>query len=186
TVTTAGILLTSITPSFAAEQKENPGKQISPIQEQQNQAPDELKVAEAKQEGTQTNNAESKLATRTGTFDKNYNIGKAIPEILQVNEVTDQDTEVTGTTNRESLVTILGVSTNIITDKSGNFIIPIPKQPGGTKLVIQVCAFNYGWPGDVITQKEITVKATVPEAPEVNEVTDKDTKVTGKAQPGAH
>ncbi|MGE7869323.1 lectin-like domain-containing protein, partial [Bacillus paramycoides] len=32
TVTTAGILLTSITPSFAAEQKENTGEQIAPIQ----------------------------------------------------------------------------------------------------------------------------------------------------------
>nr|WP_241677772.1 hypothetical protein [Bacillus cereus] len=50
TVTTVGILLTFTTPSFAAEQQENTGKQIAPIQ-----TPDELKDREVENSNFQIN-----------------------------------------------------------------------------------------------------------------------------------
>ncbi|PGV16803.1 hypothetical protein COD78_31665, partial [Bacillus cereus] len=54
TVTTAGILLTSISPSFAAEQQGQPQKNIVPTEERQNQTTDELTDAEV--DFTQENN----------------------------------------------------------------------------------------------------------------------------------
>ncbi|EJQ42901.1 hypothetical protein IEQ_05105, partial [Bacillus cereus BAG6X1-2] len=112
--------------------------------------------------------------------------GKAsekIPSAPKVNKVKDTDTKVTGTAQAGSTITIqvagkeLGTGT---VDENGTYKITIPQQKAGTKL--SVIASNSAGTSEAT---EVTVQATKLEKPTVNEVTNKDTKVTGKAKPHA-
>ncbi|MHA7138112.1 cell wall-binding repeat-containing protein [Rossellomorea arthrocnemi] len=106
------------------------------------------------------------------------------PSKPEVDAVTDQSTEVTGTAEVGAKVTIrsngheLGSST---AGGDGRFTITIPVQPAGVELVVSATdlAGNASDP-EIITVKDITP----PGKPEVNEVTDQATKITGTAEAG--
>ncbi|KAA0548363.1 peptidase M30, hyicolysin [Bacillus sp. BGMRC 2118] len=102
-----------------------------------------------------------------------------------VNEVTDKTTTVTGTAEAGSKVevrvnsTLLGSGT-VGTD--GKFAITIPVQKAGTTLTITATDAA----GNVSETTVIVVKDAIqPSKPEVNEVTDKTTTVTGTAEAGS-
>ncbi|EOO81494.1 hypothetical protein IGY_05831, partial [Bacillus cereus K-5975c] len=103
----------------------------------------------------------------------------------QVNKVKDTDEKVTGQgeANAEILVVFdMKVIGSGKIDDTGYFNVPIPKQSGGTKLVIVTHK-----DGIQSAPLEVTVQATetIPEAPKVNEVKDTDEKVTGQAKKGS-
>ncbi|MGH1070852.1 Ig-like domain-containing protein, partial [Bacillus cereus] len=103
----------------------------------------------------------------------------------QVNKVKDTDEKVTGQgeANAEILVVFdMKVIGSGKIDDTGYFNVPIPKQSGGTKLVIVTHK-----DGIQSAPLEVTVQATetIPEAPQVNEVKDTDEKVTGQAKKGS-
>ncbi|WHY66779.1 Ig-like domain-containing protein [Neobacillus sp. SuZ13] len=103
----------------------------------------------------------------------------------EVNEVTDKDTTVTGKAEAGSKVevkvngSVIGTET---AEEDGQYKVTIPTQKAGTELVI--CATDKE--GNVSETTTVVVKdVTAPVKPEVNEVTDKDTSVTGKAEAGS-
>ncbi|MGG0375529.1 Ig-like domain-containing protein, partial [Bacillus toyonensis] len=109
------------------------------------------------------------------------------PEVPKVNKVTDQDTKVTGTGEKGATVKVTVDGKEIGTgkvDDQGNYTVDIPKQPGGKEVVVTVTdtAGNTSQPGKTkVESKDVTA----PEAPKVNKVTDRDTKVTGTGEKGA-
>ncbi|TYS75745.1 cell wall-binding repeat-containing protein [Rossellomorea aquimaris] len=106
------------------------------------------------------------------------------PHIPQVNEVTDQSTEITGTSEAYSEVAVKTGTTVIgtgVVSETGDFNIPIPIQAAGTELTIYAVdkAGNQSEPAVVRVEDR-----TVPEKPVINSVTDQSTEVTGKAEAG--
>ncbi|MFP5108537.1 Ig-like domain-containing protein [Neobacillus sp. C211] len=102
-----------------------------------------------------------------------------------VNEVTDKDTKVTGEAEPGSKVE-LRVKGSVVESgtvgEDGRFILTVPVQVAGTELII-IATDNAG---NVSESTAVVVKdVTVPEKPVVNEVTDKETTVTGKAEAGS-
>ncbi|MGG0257156.1 Ig-like domain-containing protein [Bacillus toyonensis] len=109
------------------------------------------------------------------------------PEAPKVNKVTDQDTKVAGTGEKDATVKVTVDGKEIGTgkvDNQGNYSVDIPKQPGGKEVVVTLtdAAGNTSLPGKT---KVETTDVTAPEAPKVNKVTDQDTKVTGTGEKGA-
>ncbi|ANU17903.1 hypothetical protein BBI11_13060 [Planococcus maritimus] len=106
------------------------------------------------------------------------------PKAPIVDEVTDQSTQLTGKAEADSIVQVKKGQTEIgkTTAKAdGSFSLDIEKQTAGTKLSITATdkAGNLG------AEKLVTVKdVTPPEKPQVNEVTDASTSVSGKAEAG--
>ncbi|MEH6993742.1 Ig-like domain-containing protein [Neobacillus drentensis] len=107
------------------------------------------------------------------------------PDQPTVNQVTEKDTAVTGKAEAGSKVevkangTVIGSST---AGEDGTFNAVIPVQKAGTELEV-TAADNAG---NVSTAAKVVVKdVTTPEQPSVNEVTEKDTSVTGKAEAGS-
>lgn len=101
-----------------------------------------------------------------------------------VNEVDDNDTAVTGTTEANASVYVRIGSTvkSAVADSDGKFSVTIPKQKAGTVLKV------YAEDQAKNKSEEVTVKVidkTPPGAPVVNEVKDYDKKVTGKAEAGS-
>jgi putative cell wall-binding protein len=104
------------------------------------------------------------------------------PSFPRVNEVTDQTTEVTGTAEATTDITVkkgtvvLGIGA---ASETGDFVITIPQQAAGTEL--QVFAVdktgNESEPAKTIVQD-----ITAPSMPEVNEITDASTAIIGKAE----
>ena len=121
---------------------------------------------------------ESKAATVTV-------IDKTAPSAPKVNEVNDKSTNVTGKAEIGSTVTVKYNNKNIGTakaDKKGKFSIKISKKKAGS--VLYVSAKDKA--GNTGKAAKVTVKdKTAPGAPKVNEVNDKATKVTGKAEIGS-
>ncbi|MDF9759267.1 cell wall-associated protease [Peribacillus simplex] len=121
---------------------------------------------------------ESKAATVTV-------IDKTAPGAPKVNEVSDKATLVTGKAEIGSIVTVKYNNKNIGTataDKKGNFSIKISKKKAGSLLY----ASAKDKAGNTGKAAKVTVKdKTAPGAPKVNEVNDKATKVTGKAEIGS-
>ncbi|MDW7616599.1 Ig-like domain-containing protein [Peribacillus simplex] len=121
---------------------------------------------------------ESKAATMTV-------IDKTAPGAPKVNEVSDKATSVTGKAEIGSIVTVKFNNKNIGTataDKKGNFSIKISKKKAGS--VLYASAKDKA--GNTGKAAKVTVKdKTAPGAPKVNEVNDKATKVTGKAEIGS-
>lgn len=106
------------------------------------------------------------------------------PKAPIVDEVTDQSTQVTGKAEADSVVQVKKGQTEIgktTAEADGSFSLDIEKQKAGTKLSITATdkAGNLG------AEKLVTVKdVTAPEKPQVNEVTDASTSVSGKAEAG--
>ncbi|AXN38451.1 S8 family peptidase [Peribacillus butanolivorans] len=121
---------------------------------------------------------ESKAATVTV-------IDKTAPSAPKVNEVNDKSTNVTGKAEIGSTVTVKYQNKNIGTakaDKNGKFSIKISKKKASS--VLYVSAKDKA--GNTGKAAKVTVKdKTAPSAPKVNEVNDKSTNVTGKAEIGS-
>ncbi|WP_285769013.1 Ig-like domain-containing protein [Peribacillus sp. SI8-4] len=121
---------------------------------------------------------ESKAATVTV-------LDKTAPDAPKVNEVSDITTKVTGKAEAGSTIIVKHSNKNIGTataDKKGNYSAKISKQKAGS--VLYVSAKDKA--GNTGKATKATVKdKTAPSAPKVNEVNDKATKVTGKAEAGS-
>ncbi|MHA7138165.1 Ig-like domain-containing protein [Rossellomorea arthrocnemi] len=107
------------------------------------------------------------------------------PSFPRVNEVTDQTTEVTGTAEASTGITVKKGTAVLGTgeaSETGDFVIVIPQQAAGTELQVFAVdkAGNESEPAKTIVQD-----ITAPSVPTVNEVTDHDTSVTGNAEDGA-
>ncbi|MGE6961699.1 Ig-like domain-containing protein, partial [Bacillus thuringiensis] len=114
-------------------------------------------------------------------------IGSGVDSTIKkpvVNEVTDQNTKVTGTGEAGSKVkiTIGGNKYEGKVDGNGNFTVEIPKQKPGTEISVTLTDEI----GVTSEPTKVTVKdTTAPDAPTVKEVTDVDTKVTGTGEVGS-
>lgn len=112
-------------------------------------------------------------------------INKVVPIAPKVNPVSDKDTVVTGTASPNATIlikngkTLVGANT---VDKDGKFKVTLnSKQKAGTKLTVVVKIGEYESKATTVT----VLDKTAPAAPTVNTVSDKDTKVTGKAEAGS-
>ncbi|WP_280166192.1 Ig-like domain-containing protein [Priestia aryabhattai] len=107
------------------------------------------------------------------------------PSVPIVNEVSDQDTTVTGVTEANAAVTVkAGDATfSAVADGNGTFTVSIPVQIGGT--TIAVSAKDKA--GNESQAPSFAVKSTLkaPLAPKVNEVSDQDTMIKGTAEANA-
>ncbi|MGX7595078.1 Ig-like domain-containing protein [Planococcus plakortidis] len=105
------------------------------------------------------------------------------PEIIEVEEVTEQTTTVTGHTEKSAEV-ILTDAKNVkmaeaTADANGKFSFPIAKQKAGT--VLYVTAEDAA--GNRSDKFKVVVADTAaPDMPIVEDITDQSTKVTGKAE----
>ncbi|MBT2701037.1 hypothetical protein J7E79_27485 [Bacillus sp. ISL-40] len=102
-----------------------------------------------------------------------------------VNEVTDKDTSISGQVESGSKVefkvngSVIGLGT---AGTEGRFSITIPLQKAGTQIAITAADKA----GNVSETTTVVVKdVTFPAKPGVNEVTDKDTSVSGQAESGS-
>ncbi|RIN02302.1 Ig-like domain-containing protein [Staphylococcus shinii] len=110
------------------------------------------------------------------------------PKAPVLNEVSSEDTQVTGTTEANSTVTVTfpgGVTVNVDADNQGNFSVSIPDNvvlTGGE----QIHAIAQDKANNKSEQATTTVvDATAPDTPTVEEVTSEDTQVKGTAEPGS-
>ncbi|WP_436879738.1 Ig-like domain-containing protein, partial [Staphylococcus pseudoxylosus] len=131
------------------------------------------------------------------SIDNNGNISDSVkttvadttaPEAPTVNDVTSEDTSVSGTAEPGSEVTVTfpdGTTATGTADDEGNYTIEIPtnvKLDGGEELVVT----SKDKDGNTSAETTTTVvDTTAPEAPTVNEVTSEDTSVSGTAEPGS-
>lgn len=104
------------------------------------------------------------------------------PAKPEVKEVTDQSTEINGKAEAGSMISVLNGTEEIgqgLVLETGDFIISIPKQRANSKLNV-TATDKAGNKSDTAT---IIVKdVTAPEAPKVDEVTNKTMAVTGKSE----
>ncbi|WP_342433341.1 Ig-like domain-containing protein [Neobacillus sp. FSL H8-0543] len=102
-----------------------------------------------------------------------------------VNEVTELSEVVTGTAEASATIEIRTNAAVVATGSAtstGSFSVTIPKQKAGTSL--EVTATDDA--GNVSENTTVVVKdVTAPALLQVDEVTDKDTTVTGETEPGA-
>ncbi|MFQ3905336.1 Ig-like domain-containing protein [Staphylococcus sp. Mo2-7] len=110
------------------------------------------------------------------------------PEAPTVEEVTSEDTQVSGTAEPNSEVTVTfpdGTTATGTTDEEGNYTVKIPENvelEGGEE--VKVVATDKD--GNVSEEGSTTVTdITAPEAPTVKEVTSEDTQVSGTAEPNS-
>ena len=102
-----------------------------------------------------------------------------------VTEVTSEGTQVTGTGEVGSTITVKFPDGSVATgtaDNQGNYVIDIPKNidlVGNEELVVT----STDGAGNVSSETKVTVKDAT--APTVNKVTSGDTKVTGTGEPGS-
>src|SRR5699024_6159043 len=110
------------------------------------------------------------------------------PEAPTVNEVTSEDTQISGTAEAGSEVTVTfpdGTTASGTADDQGNYTIDIPSNidlVGGEDLLITSMDGN-GNISDSITT--IVTDTTAPESPTVEEVTSGDTQISGTAEAGS-
>ncbi|PEC46374.1 immunoglobulin-like domain-containing protein [Bacillus sp. AFS096315] len=104
------------------------------------------------------------------------------PNIPMVNEVTDKSSNITGTAEVNSTICVKVGSSLVgttITNSDGTYSLPIKNIKAGTTLTIT----STDEAGNESDNVEIIVKdVTEPNAPTVNEVTDKSVNVTGSAE----
>lgn len=111
------------------------------------------------------------------------------PEVPIVNEVTSEATEVTGTAEPGSTVTVNlpgGVTTIGTTNEEGAFSAPIPEGVdlvGGETLTV-IATDEAGNPSDPATVN--VVDTTAPETPTIDRVTTDSTVITGTAEPNSN
>ncbi|WP_440857893.1 Ig-like domain-containing protein, partial [Staphylococcus shinii] len=110
------------------------------------------------------------------------------PDAPTVEEVTSEDTQVKGTAEPRSEVTVTfpdGTTATGTADDEGNYTVEIPSNVdlnGGEELVVTSKDKNGNTSSEVTTTVTDT---TAPEAPTVNEVTSEDIQVKGTAEPGS-
>lgn len=123
----------------------------------------------------------------TVTFDKYFSFTVFSNEKIEVptiNKVTSQDTIITGTgvPGGDIHLTIAGETYTATVDTSGTFHIPLNKTyPIDSAITLYQ-------EKDGIKSESISATVVAPDhlgIPKINNVTDKDTKVTGVAEPGA-
>jgi putative cell wall-binding protein len=107
------------------------------------------------------------------------------PGIPTVNDIADNSTSVTGTAEPGATITVTAgtnlLGTTVVND-DGTYSVPIDMQKAGTKLAITVKDNA----GNISEAAEVTVKdGTPPNIPQVSDITDKSTSVTGTAEAGA-
>ncbi|MEY6484595.1 Ig-like domain-containing protein, partial [Staphylococcus equorum] len=110
------------------------------------------------------------------------------PEVPTVNQVTSEGTQVTGTGEVGSTITVKFLDGSVATgtaDNQGNYVIDIPKNidlVGNEELVVTSTDSS----GNVSPETKVTVTdVTAPVAPTVNEVTSEGTQVTGTGEVGS-
>ncbi|MFQ3727467.1 Ig-like domain-containing protein [Staphylococcus equorum] len=110
------------------------------------------------------------------------------PSVPTVNEVTSEGTQVTGTGEAGSTITVKFPDGSVVTgvaDDQGNYAIDIPKNVdlvGNEELVVT----STDGAGNVSPETRETVKdVTAPVAPTVSEVTSEDSQVTGTGEVGS-
>ncbi|WP_082587079.1 Ig-like domain-containing protein [Staphylococcus sp. NAM3COL9] len=110
------------------------------------------------------------------------------PEAPTMNEVTSENTQVTGTGEAESTITVKFPDGSVVTgtvDNQGNYAIDIPTNVdlvGDEELVVTSTDAS----GNISPETRLTVKdTTAPVAPTVNEVTSEDARVTGTGEAGS-
>ncbi|MGG3123264.1 SpoIID/LytB domain-containing protein [Priestia megaterium] len=117
-------------------------------------------------------------------YTKIYVQSDTAPEAAKVNELSDEDTQLTGTAEPNSTIYVK-IWPDIIatgkTDNAGNFSITIPKQPGGKQLHVLV----KGQGGYSAYTKLFVQTDKAPEAAKVNAISSQDTKITGIAEPNS-
>ncbi|WP_437272246.1 Ig-like domain-containing protein [Staphylococcus succinus] len=113
---------------------------------------------------------------------------KTPPTAPTVNQVTSEDTEVSGTAEPGSTVKVTlpnGQELTTEADDEGNYSIDLPKNEkyeGGE--VLQVTATDEA--GNESEVREVVIEdKTPPTPPTVNQVTSEDTEIRGTAEPGA-
>ncbi|OED33084.1 hypothetical protein BHE17_11735 [Planococcus maritimus] len=106
------------------------------------------------------------------------------PEAPVVDDFDDDDTEVTGTgePGAEVIVTTPDDTYTGVVDEDGNFSVEIPVQDEGTEITVELEDED----GNVSEEVVITVgDGTAPDAPVLEQVTNKSTSVSGKAEAGS-
>ncbi|MDW5470500.1 Ig-like domain-containing protein [Staphylococcus equorum] len=110
------------------------------------------------------------------------------PAAPTVNEVTSEDTQVTGSGEAGSTITVKFPDGSVVTgtvNNQGNYVIDIPTNVdlvGNEELVVTSTDKS----GNVSREARVTIKdATAPAAPTVNKITSGDTQVTGTGEPGS-
>ncbi|WP_416729755.1 Ig-like domain-containing protein [Fictibacillus sp. JL2B1089] len=105
------------------------------------------------------------------------------PPAPSVGEISDKSTQVSGTSEKGSTVTVkFGINTYITVAENGKFAVPIFLQKAGT--VFEIWAVDVYGNKSTIT-KVITKDKTAPKSPVVNAVTSKSTSVTGTSEANA-
>nr|WP_269667935.1 Ig-like domain-containing protein [Staphylococcus warneri] len=110
------------------------------------------------------------------------------PTVPSVNPVTSDDTQITGKAEPGSTVTVTfpdGTKATGKTDADGNYVINIPANEdlkGGETLPVTATDKdgNESQPSTTVV-----TDTTAPTVPSVNPVTNDDTQITGKAEPGS-
>ena len=110
------------------------------------------------------------------------------PEAPTVNDVTSEDTTISGTAEPGSTVTVTfpdGTTATGTVDDEGNYTVEIPSNvdlKGDEEIVVT----STDKEGNVSEEATTTVTdTTAPEAPTVNDVTSEDTQISGTAEPGS-
>lgn len=107
---------------------------------------------------------------------------KVLPNAPEVNDITLEDTKVTGKAAPGSIVyvkkgsTLLGRST---VSNQGTYSVSIQPQAAKTKIGV-VLKDSIGY--SAYTYKTVVQKVTKPEAPTINKIYDQDTSVSGTAE----
>lgn len=132
--------------------------------------------------GTTLNLSATDEAGNTSEVMKIKVLDRTAPVITKVNEVSDQSTTVSGTTEAGATLIVKKNSSELVrgkADDKGTFSLNISKQAAKEKLTITaVDAAN-----NSSEEKFITVSdKTAPTAPQVNEVSDRATTISGKAE----
>ncbi|MEB4888172.1 MULTISPECIES: SpoIID/LytB domain-containing protein [Priestia] len=118
------------------------------------------------------------------TYTKIYVQSDSAPEAAKVNELSEGDTNLTGTAEPNSTIYVKVWPDTIATEKTdneGNFSITIPKQPAGRQLHVLVKG-----QGGYSTYTKLFVQTNqAPTAAKVNAISSEDTKLTGSAEPNS-
>ncbi|MHC8970666.1 SpoIID/LytB domain-containing protein [Priestia aryabhattai] len=109
---------------------------------------------------------------------------RAVPDAAKVDPMSDEDTAITGTAEPNSTIMINVWPTVIATgkaDNTGHFSVPVPKQEAGKQIHVLVKGeggySKYTW---FLVQSQ-----KVPDAAQVNPMSDEDTAITGTAEPNS-
>ncbi|PGO79345.1 hypothetical protein CN980_06310 [Bacillus cereus] len=110
-------------------------------------------------------------------------VDRTVPDAPEVNDLTDEDTQLTGTGEANAKVTIMTGTESYegTINSEGNWSVAIPKQVANTKLQVIVTDAA----GNKSTPAEVIAKSSKWNAPKLNKVGDSDTEITGTTEAGA-